>query len=63
MTLHAREYWKQRFAADREQLEKRRQEGLAFAQKPLDQIIAEIFPPFQVHWQGSGAFGNGDGIQ
>ena len=33
MTLHAQEYWKQRFAADREQLEKRRQEGLAEATK------------------------------
>ena len=28
MTLHAREHWKQRFAADREQLAKRRHEGL-----------------------------------
>ena len=33
MTLHAQEYWRQRFAADREQLEKRRQEGLAQATK------------------------------
>lgn len=38
-------------------------QGLAFAQQPLDQIIAEIFPSFQVHWQGSGAFCEGDGIQ
>jgi len=29
MTIHAQEYWRQRFAADREQLEKRRQEGFA----------------------------------
>ncbi len=29
MTLHAQEYWRQRFAADREQLENRRQEGFA----------------------------------
>lgn len=33
MTLHAQEYWRQRFAADREQLEKRRHEGLAQATK------------------------------
>ena len=33
MTLHAQEYWRQRFAADSEQLEKRRQEGLAQAIK------------------------------
>ena len=33
MTLHAQEYWKQRFAADREQLEQTRQAGLAQATK------------------------------
>ena len=33
MTLHAQEYWRQRFAADREKLEKVRQEGLAQATK------------------------------
>jgi len=31
MTLYAEQYWKQRFAADREQLEQRRQAGLAQA--------------------------------
>ncbi len=33
MTLHAQEYWRQRFAADREQLEQTRQAGLAQATK------------------------------
>ena len=33
MTFHAQEYWRQRFAADRAQLEKTRQEGLAQATK------------------------------
>ena len=33
MTLHAQEDWKKRFAADREQLEQTRQEGLAQATK------------------------------
>ena len=33
MTLHAEQYWKQRFAADREQLEQKRQAGLAQAAK------------------------------
>ena len=33
MTLHAEQYRKQRFAADREKLEKTRQEGLAQATK------------------------------
>ena len=33
MNLHAQEYWKQRFAADREQLEQTRQAGLAQATK------------------------------
>ena len=33
MTLHAQEYWRQRFAADREQLEQTRQAGLAQASK------------------------------
>ena len=38
MTLHAEEYWKQRFAADREQLEKRRQEGFAQAAKAAETL-------------------------
>ena len=33
MTLHAEQYWRKRFAADREQLEQTRQEGLAQATK------------------------------
>lgn len=33
MTLHAQEYWKQRFAKDQAQLELTRQEGLAQATK------------------------------
>ena len=38
MTLHAEEYWRQRFAADREQLEKRRQEGFAQAAKAAAEL-------------------------
>ena len=33
MTFHAEQYWRQRFAADREQLEITRQEGFAQATK------------------------------
>ncbi|QNJ16035.1 nucleotidyltransferase domain protein [Synechococcus sp. A18-40] len=53
MTLHAQEYWKQRFAADREQLEKRRQEGLAQATKAAA-AMREKWPQIrEVHLFGS----------
>ena len=53
MTLHAEEYWKQRFAADREQLEKRRQEGLAQATKAAA-AMREKWPQIrEVHLFGS----------
>ena len=53
MTLHAQEYWKQRFAADREQLEKRRQEGLAQATKAAA-AMRERWPQIRaVHLFGS----------
>ena len=38
MTIHAEQYWKKRFAADREQLEKRRQEGFAQAAKAAEAL-------------------------
>ena len=53
MTLHAEEYWKQRFAADRAQLEKRRQEGLAQATKAAA-AMREKWPQIRaVHLFGS----------
>ena len=53
MTLHVQEYWKQRFAADREQLEKRRQEGLAQATKAAA-AMREKWPQIRaVHLFGS----------
>ena len=54
MTLHAQEYWKQRFAADREQLEETRQEGLAQATKAAA-AMSERWPQIRaVHLFGSG---------
>ena len=53
MTLHAQEYWKQRFAADREQLEKRRQEGLVQGTKAAE-AMRERWPQIRaVHLFGS----------
>ena len=53
MTLHAEEYWRQRFAADREQLEKTRQEGLAQAAKAAE-ALREKWPQIRaVHLFGS----------
>ena len=53
MTLHAQEYWKQRFAADREQLEETRQEGLAQAAKAAE-ALREKWPQIRaVHLFGS----------
>jgi predicted nucleotidyltransferase len=53
MTLHAREYWKQRFAADREQLEQTRQAGLAQATKAAA-AMRERWPQIRaVHLFGS----------
>ena len=53
MTLHAQEYWKKRFAADRELLEKRRQEGLVQATKAAE-AMRERWPQIRaVHLFGS----------
>ena len=53
MTIHAQEYWKQRFAADREQLEKRRQEGFAQAAKAAE-ALRERWPQIRaVHLFGA----------
>ena len=53
MTLHAEEYWKQRFAADREQLEQTRQAGLAQATKAAA-AMRERWPQIRaVHLFGS----------
>ena len=53
MTLHAEQYWKQRFAADREQLEKRRQEGFVQATKGAE-AMRERWPQINaVHLFGS----------
>ncbi|RNC90859.1 MAG: hypothetical protein ED554_06775 [Synechococcus sp. YX04-3] len=53
MTLHAQEYWRQRFPADREQLEKTRQEGLAQASKAAE-AMRERWPQIRaVHPFGS----------
>ena len=53
MALHAEQYWKQRFAADREQLEKRRQEGLAQASKAAE-AMRERWPQIRaMHLFGS----------
>ena len=53
MTLHAEEYWKQRFAADREQLEKRRQEGLVQATKVAETLRERWSQIRAVHLFGS----------
>ena len=53
MTLHAQEFWRQRFAADREQLEQTRQEGLAQATKAAA-AMRERWPQIRaVHLFGS----------
>ena len=53
MTLHAEQYWKQRFAADREQLEQTRQAGLAQATKAAA-AMRERWPQIRaVHLFGS----------
>ena len=53
MTLHPEEYWKKRFAADRAQLEKRRQEGLAQATKAAA-AMRERWPQIRsIHLFGS----------
>ena len=53
MTLHAEDYWRQRFAADREQLEKRRQEGFAQAAKAAE-ALRERWPQIRdIHLFGS----------
>ena len=53
MTLHAEQYWRQRFAADREQLEQTRQEGLAQAIKAAE-VLRERWPQIRaMHLFGS----------
>ena len=53
MTLHAQEYWKQRFAADRKQLEQARQAGFAQATKAAT-AMREKWPQIRaVHLFGS----------
>ena len=53
MTLHAQEYWRKRFAADRAQLEKTRQEGLAQAIKAA-RALRERWPDIRaMHLFGS----------
>ena len=53
MTIHAEQYWKKRFAADREELEKTRQEGLAQAAKAAA-AMRERWPQIRaVHLFGS----------
>ena len=53
MTLHAQEYWRKRFAADLEQLEQTRQEGLAQATKAAA-AMRERWPQIRaVHLFGS----------
>ena len=53
MAIHAEQYWTQRFAADREQLEKRRQEGLAQASKGAE-AMRERWPQIRsIHLFGS----------
>ena len=53
MALHAEQYWKQRFAADRAQLEQTRQEGLAQATKAAA-AMRERWPQIRaVHLFGS----------
>ena len=53
MTLHAQEYWRQRFAADRAQLELTRQEGLAQATRAAA-AMRERWPDIRsIHLFGS----------
>ena len=53
MTIHAEQYWKKRFAADREELEKIRQEGFAQAAKAAA-AMRERWPQIrEVHLFGS----------
>jgi predicted nucleotidyltransferase len=53
MTIHAEQYWKKRFAADREELEKIRQEGFAQAAKAAA-AMRERWPQIRaVHLFGS----------
>ena len=53
MTLHAEQYWRQHFAADRAQLELTRQEGLAQATKAAE-AMRERWPQIRsVHLFGS----------
>ena len=53
MTLHAEQYWRQRFAADREQLEQTRQTGLAQATKTAE-ALRERWPQIRaMHLFGS----------
>ena len=53
MAIHAEQYWRQRFAADREQLEQIRQEGLAQAAKAAA-LMRERWPQIRaVHLFGS----------
>ena len=53
MTLHAQEYWRKRFAADREQLEQIRQKGLAQASATAA-AIREKWPQIRaIHLFGS----------
>lgn len=53
MTLHAREYWRRRFAADREQLEQTRQAGLAQATKAAAAMRARWPQIRSIHLFGS----------
>ena len=53
MTIHAEQYWRQRFAADREQLEQTRQAGLAQATKTAE-ALRERWPQIRaMHLFGS----------
>ena len=53
MTLHAQEYWRKRFEADREQLEQTRKAGLAQATKS-SKTLRERWPQIRaIHLFGS----------
>ncbi|MCT0230322.1 nucleotidyltransferase domain-containing protein [Synechococcus sp. CS-1324] len=58
MTLHAETYWLQRFAADRQVLEQRRQAGLSQAERSA-QVFREHWPQLSGLWVHGSLLGSG----
>ncbi|WP_094556067.1 nucleotidyltransferase domain-containing protein [Synechococcus sp. 1G10] len=58
MTLHAETYWLQRFAADRQALEQRRQAGLSQAERSA-QVLQEHWPQLSGLWVHGSLLGSG----